>query len=77
MKVWLSRLHSQSIGSGDDQMWPDHWTVCTKDGKYSAQFEHTLLVTNNGCEVLTASPLFYKGEHVHELLPFDANMFQR
>lgn len=58
-------------------MWPDHWTVCTKDGKYSAQFEHTLLVTNNGCEVLTASPLFYKGEHVHELLPFDANMFQR
>ncbi len=34
----------------------DKWTVVTKDHKLSAQFEHTLLVTNTGIEVLTARP---------------------
>ncbi len=32
---------------------PDGWTVITKDRKLSAQWEHTLLVTENGYEVLT------------------------
>ena len=31
----------------------DGWTVVTKDGKRAAHFEHTLVVTENGCEVLT------------------------
>ncbi len=31
----------------------DKWTVRTRDGKLSAQFEHTVLVTRTGCEVLT------------------------
>ena len=31
----------------------DGWTVRTKDGSLSAQFEHTCLVTENGCEILT------------------------
>lgn len=31
----------------------DDWTVVTKDGKLSAQWEHTILVTDNGCEILT------------------------
>jgi methionyl aminopeptidase len=34
----------------------DKWTVRTADGKLSAQFEHTILVTRDGCEVLTARP---------------------
>ena len=32
----------------------DGWTVTTKDGRWSAQWEHTLAVTEHGCEVLTA-----------------------
>jgi methionyl aminopeptidase len=32
----------------------DGWTVETKDGRLSAQWEHTILVTAHGCEVLTA-----------------------
>jgi methionyl aminopeptidase len=32
---------------------PDQWTAVTKDRKLSAQWEHTLLVTDNGVEVLT------------------------
>lgn len=32
---------------------PDHWTVVTKDHKLSAQWEHTILVTTTGYEVLT------------------------
>lgn len=32
----------------------DGWTVTTRDGRLSAQWEHTLAVTDNGCEVLTA-----------------------
>ena len=31
----------------------DMWTVITKDGSLSAQWEHTILVTSNGCEILT------------------------
>ena len=32
----------------------DGWTVLTRDGSLSAQFEHTVVVTRRGCEVLTA-----------------------
>lgn len=31
----------------------DDWTVYTGDGKKSAQYEHTIVVTDNGCEILT------------------------
>jgi len=34
----------------------DGWTVATKDKKLSAQFEHTIGVTKNGCEIFTKSP---------------------
>mmetsp|Transcript_10708 Transcript_10708/g.15883 ORF Transcript_10708/g.15883 Transcript_10708/m.15883 type:complete len:97 (+) Transcript_10708:426-716(+) len=33
--------------------WPDDWTATTIDGKRSAQFEHTLLITPDGVEALT------------------------
>jgi len=32
---------------------PDGWTVVTTDGKLTAHFEHTIVVTKNGSEVLT------------------------
>lgn len=41
-------------GCWQDDTWPDQWTSVTKDGKRSAQFEHTLLVTETGVEVMTA-----------------------
>ena len=42
-----------SEGNWKDQLWPDGWTAVTIDGKRSAQFEHTLLVTEHGHEILT------------------------
>ncbi|ELU18778.1 hypothetical protein CAPTEDRAFT_184699 [Capitella teleta] len=42
-----------SEGTWRDQTWPDNWTAVTQDGKRSAQFEHTLLVTDVGCDILT------------------------
>jgi methionyl aminopeptidase len=42
-----------TLGSGDWYMWDDGWTVLTADGSRCAQFEHTLVVTENGAEVLT------------------------
>lgn len=41
-------------GTWHDVTWPDEWTSTTKDGKRSAQFEHTVLVTETGHEILTA-----------------------
>ncbi|MCL2468360.1 MAG: type I methionyl aminopeptidase [Micrococcales bacterium] len=41
------------LGTPDWLMWDDDWTVVTADGRWSAQFEHTLLVTADGAEVLT------------------------
>ncbi|CAL8464040.1 g3575 [Coccomyxa elongata] len=43
-----------NAGTYRDVTWPDGWTAVTADGKRSAQFEHTLLVTKDGCEILTA-----------------------
>lgn len=42
-----------SEGIWRDLLWPDNWTAVTQDGKLSAQFEHTLLVTETGCDILT------------------------
>jgi methionyl aminopeptidase len=41
------------LGTHTWDMWADDWTVVTKDRKRSAQFEHTLLVTDDGAEILT------------------------
>ncbi|KAL4968681.1 putative methionine aminopeptidase, type I [Aspergillus stella-maris] len=43
-----------AIGKPKEIYWPDDWTNVTVDGKRTAQFEHTLLVTETGVEVLTA-----------------------
>ncbi|KQZ70739.1 methionine aminopeptidase [Nocardioides sp. Root151] len=42
-----------NLGTHEWDMWDDDWTVVTKDLRRSAQFEHTLLVTADGAEVLT------------------------
>jgi methionyl aminopeptidase len=43
-----------NLGGEDVRRLPDGWTVVTADGRLSAQFEHTVVVTRDGCEVLTA-----------------------
>jgi len=43
-----------NMGGWKDTHWPDGWTAVTRDGQPSAQFEHTLLLTETGVEVLTA-----------------------
>ena len=42
-----------NLGTADWDMWDDGWTVVTRDRKRSAQFEHTILVTEDGSEILT------------------------
>src|SRR5882757_4984167 len=42
-----------NLGTIDYDIWDDHWTVVTKDRKRTAQFEHTILVTDTGSEILT------------------------
>jgi len=42
-----------NLGTHEWTMWDDNWTVVTKDLRRSAQFEHTLLVTADGAEILT------------------------
>ncbi|MCW2747637.1 MAG: map [Nocardioidaceae bacterium] len=44
-----------TLGSIEWDMWDDGWTVTTKDKSRTAQFEHTLLVTDDGAEILTLS----------------------
>ena len=43
-----------NAGKRHVKLLPDEWTVVTKDRSLSAQWEHTVLVTDHGCEVLTA-----------------------
>ncbi|RKS74745.1 methionine aminopeptidase type I [Actinomadura pelletieri DSM 43383] len=42
-----------TLGTHDYEIWKDGWTVVTKDRRRTAQFEHTLLVTEDGHEILT------------------------
>jgi len=42
-----------NLGTPEWDMWGDSWTVVTKDRRRSAQFEHTLLITETGAEILT------------------------
>ena len=42
-----------TLGTHDYDVWEDGWTVVTKDRKRTAQFEHTLVVTGTGAEILT------------------------
>lgn len=42
-----------NIGVKDCKVLKDNWTVITRDKKWSAQFEHTILVTEDGFEILT------------------------
>lgn len=62
-RLWLTQSQFSKVrnrvrvcnvsGGWQDETWPDGWTAVTRDGKRSAQFEHTLLVTETGCEILT------------------------
>lgn len=45
-----------NAGKRHVKLLPDEWTVVTKDRSLSAQWEHTILVTDNGFEVLTKRP---------------------
>jgi methionyl aminopeptidase len=42
-----------NLGTVEWDMWDDNWTVVTRDRKRSAQFEHTILITDTGAEILT------------------------
>jgi methionyl aminopeptidase len=42
-----------TLGTYDYDMWSDGWTVLTKDRRRTAQFEHTLVVTDEGADILT------------------------
>lgn len=45
-----------NAGKAAVRLMPDGWTVKTKDRSLSAQYEHTILVTESGCEILTWRP---------------------
>jgi methionyl aminopeptidase len=44
-----------TLGAWQHRLWDDQWTAVTVDGSRTAQFEHTLLVTDQGAEVLTVT----------------------
>jgi methionyl aminopeptidase len=42
-----------TLGTYDYEIWDDSWTVVTRDRRLTAQFEHTILVTDTGSDILT------------------------
>ena len=44
-----------TLGTIEHRMWDDNWTAVTSDGKLTAQFEHTMVVTDHGAELLTVA----------------------
>lgn len=45
-----------NLGNAEVTFLDDGWTVVTRDGRLSAQFEHTVLITEDGNEILTVPP---------------------
>lgn len=62
-----------NLGKSRERLWPDGWTAATRDGRRSAQFEHTFLVTEEGVEVLTARV----GTDRSSMPDYDPAAFQR
>ncbi|KAJ2335090.1 hypothetical protein GGH91_005554 [Coemansia sp. RSA 2671] len=52
MAFTIEPILCQGVATG--MQWPDGWTITTTDGGRSAQFEHTVIITDQGVEVLTA-----------------------
>jgi methionyl aminopeptidase len=52
-----------TLGSWQHRMWDDGWTAVTSDGRWTAQFEHTILVTDDGAEVLTGGDGAFSGRN--------------
>ena len=42
-----------TLGTYQHEMWDDGWTAVTRDRRWTAQFEHTIVVTSDGAEILT------------------------
>ena len=42
-----------TLGTYEHEMWDDGWTAVTRDRRWTAQFEHTIVVTSDGAEILT------------------------
>ncbi len=59
-----------TLGSPQATMWDDNWTAVTIDGSRSAQFEHTLVMADNGAEPLTVTA---SGECAHDLVRASIN----
>jgi len=67
-----------NLGVSKDCTWDDRWTAVTIDGKRSAQFEHTVVVTENGLEVMTARDDLGGGERPVTVMPeWNEVTFQR
>jgi methionyl aminopeptidase len=49
-----------NLGKSPVKLLADGWTAVTRDKSLSAQFEHSIGITEDGCEIFTASP---KGLH--------------
>jgi len=45
-----------TMGAHQERMWSNGWTAVTTDGRRTAQFEHTIVVTDAGAEILTPEP---------------------
>jgi methionyl aminopeptidase len=45
-----------NIGKAAGKVLDDGWTAVTRDRSLSAQFEHSIGITEDGCEIFTASP---------------------
>jgi len=52
-----------NLGRKDAAILPDGWTAVTRDRKLSAQFEHSIGVTEDGAEIFTKSPKGYNTPH--------------
>ena len=61
-----------NLGKHRDCLWPDGWTAVTEDGSRSAQFEHTMVVTETGVELLTA-----RAGQPTDRIEWDPEYFQR
>ena len=53
-----------TLGAPDMYMWDDDWTALTLDGRRTAQFEHTMVMGEDGVDIMTVTPA---GECAHDM----------
>eukprot|EP00929_Paragymnodinium_shiwhaense_P074737 TRINITY_DN38252_c0_g1_i1.p1 TRINITY_DN38252_c0_g1~~TRINITY_DN38252_c0_g1_i1.p1 ORF type:complete len:444 (-),score=102.55 TRINITY_DN38252_c0_g1_i1:103-1434(-) len=73
MTFTIEPILAENNDDGQFNMWSDSWTLQTTSGNWTAQFEHTVLITETGVDILTGPSIDYRAMAVEQLKELESS----